>query len=344
MSRKLARIVMVDDVQPIAGADRIEVATVGGWKVVIKKGDFKPRDLGVYFEIDAFLPQGNPAWQFLIDKSPRQFMGLTGHVLKTVTMQKQVSQGLLLTLKVLEGTSAEHLNLTPGLEVSGALGIVKYEKPIPECLLGIARGYLPSRVPSTDQERIQNLALELALWQAEATAWEITEKLEGESCTFAYAEGEVHVCSRQLSFIDSPESDHWRLAHELDIPNKLKALGRELALQGEMVGHGIEGNHYDFRQGVRSFFLYDVYDIQEGRYFSSEERVRLARELNIAHVPVIDAHFVLTATLGMDALLEMADGQSALIAKAREGFVFKALSGKVSFKAISNKYLLKKKD
>jgi RNA ligase (TIGR02306 family) len=298
----------------------------------------------VYFEIDTFLPQGNPAWQFLIDKVPRVFQNITGHVLKTVTMQRQISQGLLLTLKALDGTPTEHLTLVPGLEVTEALGVLKYERPIPECLLGIARGYLPSRVPSTDQERIQNLGTELAQWQTEAGTWEITEKLEGESCTFAYVEGEVHVCSRQLSFIDSALSEHWILAHGLDIPNKLKALGRELAFQGEMVGHGIEGNHYDYPKGGRSFFLYDVYDIREGRYLPPEDRVRLARKLDIPHVPVVQANFVLNSQIGMEHLLQMADGQSQLVHKAREGLVFKALSGKASFKTISNKYLLKKKD
>jgi len=56
MERKLASIRKVTDIQEIVGADAIEVAVVGGWKVVTKKGEYKPGDLCVYCEIDSFLP------------------------------------------------------------------------------------------------------------------------------------------------------------------------------------------------------------------------------------------------------------------------------------------------
>ena len=40
MSRKLASIQKILDIQPIEGADAIEVATILGWKVVVKKNEF----------------------------------------------------------------------------------------------------------------------------------------------------------------------------------------------------------------------------------------------------------------------------------------------------------------
>ena len=56
IERKLASIRKIKELLPIEGADAIEVAVVDGWKVVTKKGEFKPGDLCVYFEIDSFLP------------------------------------------------------------------------------------------------------------------------------------------------------------------------------------------------------------------------------------------------------------------------------------------------
>jgi RNA ligase (TIGR02306 family) len=54
--RKLASIRVIDSIDPIVGADAIEVATVGGWKIVVKKGEFAVGDLAVYLEIDSWVP------------------------------------------------------------------------------------------------------------------------------------------------------------------------------------------------------------------------------------------------------------------------------------------------
>ena len=61
--RKLVTIRTIDGLEPIEGADVIEVAVIGGWKLVVKRGEFKVGDQCVYFEIDSFLPDGVPAWQ-----------------------------------------------------------------------------------------------------------------------------------------------------------------------------------------------------------------------------------------------------------------------------------------
>ena len=64
MPRSLASVQRIRSLAPIAGADAIEVATVRGWKVVVKKGEFAVGDLAVYVEIDAFLPE-RPEFEFL---------------------------------------------------------------------------------------------------------------------------------------------------------------------------------------------------------------------------------------------------------------------------------------
>lgn len=60
MERQLATIQRIAALTPIEGADKIEVASVLGWKVVVKKGDFKVGDLCVFAEIDSILPDTNP--------------------------------------------------------------------------------------------------------------------------------------------------------------------------------------------------------------------------------------------------------------------------------------------
>ena len=340
--RRLARIVSIDATAPIEGADAIEVAHVGGWRVVIKKGEFAPGDLAIYVEIDAFLPEGNPAWQFLVDKSPKVYEALRGHVLRSVKLRGQVSQGLLLNVAALGGASAAELAL--GQDVGEALGILKYEPPLPASLSGVALGAFPSAVPRTDQERIQNLPSELAAWRAAAQAWEVTEKLEGTSCTFAWLEGTLHVCSRTLNLADTPGNSLWHAARSLDLAARLARHfpGRDVALQGELVGQGIQGNIYGLK--TQQFYLYDIYDVPAGRYLGSEARRALCETLGIPHVPVIDPCHVLAASTTAEDLLGMAEGTSALKpGQQREGLVFKTLDGQASFKAISNQYLLKQK-
>lgn len=355
--RELARVVRIDEIRPIEGADAIEAARVGGWTVVVKKGEFTAGDRAVYFEIDSFLPQGNPAWQFLVDKSARDYEGLRGHVLRTVRLRGQLSQGLLLPFTATLADYAKDVDANnesvwvapedffqDGENVTDVLGVLKYEPPIPAELAGEVIGLFPSRVPKTDQERIQNLALELQAWQGEALEWEVTEKLEGASSTWAWLDGELHVCSRNLDLRETEGNTHWRVARENDIEARLRAVvgTRNLALQGELVGNGIQDNIYRL-QGHR-FYLYDIYDVDQGRYLRPNERKELAAQLGLLHVPVVNSGFVIDASVGMDELLAMADGDSVLRAgQAREGLVFKARGKEVSFKAISNRYLLKQK-
>ena len=64
MERKLATVVRISNIQPIAGADAIELASVKGWKVVTRKNEYQVGDLAVYYEIDSFLPVA-PQFEFL---------------------------------------------------------------------------------------------------------------------------------------------------------------------------------------------------------------------------------------------------------------------------------------
>lgn len=66
--RELAYVVNVDNIEPIVGSDNCEAAVIGGWRVMVKKGEFKPGDKAVYFEIDSKVDPENPAFAFLEKK------------------------------------------------------------------------------------------------------------------------------------------------------------------------------------------------------------------------------------------------------------------------------------
>lgn len=331
--RKMATVRRIDAINPIPDADAIEVATVGGWKVVVKKGEFAPGDIAVYCEIDSWIP--HELAPFLSKGSePREYNGVRGERLRTVKLRGQVSQGLLIPAV---GTFPE------GTDMSEALGIQKWEAPIPAQLAGEVRGAFPGFIPKTDQERVQNLSTELAEWMAQGARWEVTEKLDGSSMTVYVMDKDEGVCSRNLNLRETEGNSLWKTARRNELIEKIRSTGRNLALQGELVGEGIQGNPYKIRG--QEFYLFDCYDIDAGRYLRADERKALVESLDIRHVPVLAYAADLTDTLGitdMAQLLKFAEGKSVLRAETeREGLVFKNVTDEVSFKAISNKFLLK---
>lgn len=338
--RKMATIRKIDAIGPIAGADAIEVATVGGWRVVVKKGEYAAGDLAVYCEIDSFIPTAIAPYLTKPGHYAKTFEGVEGERLRTVKLRGQLSQGLLLPLTVVSdnGHTIYHVE---GIDVSECLGITKYEAPVPAALAGEVKGMFPSRIPKTDQERIQNLTAELEEWKAEKLTWEVTEKLDGSSMTVYVIDREVGVCSRNLELRPNKDNSLWRAAYKHDLPAKLSTVERNIAIQGELIGNGIQGNMYKMRD--QDFYVYDIYDIDAGRYFTPAERKAFVTEHKLNHCPVLNSS-VQVDTETVDSLLQMAEGKSVLVegvGPEREGLVFKCNEKQVSFKAISNRFLIK---
>lgn len=85
--RELAYVVTIDNIEPIPGYDRVEWATVGGWKVIVQKGQFNIGDPAIYFEIDSKVPSNKECFAFLEKRH---------YKVKTLKMCKVISQGLLM--------------------------------------------------------------------------------------------------------------------------------------------------------------------------------------------------------------------------------------------------------
>ena len=355
--RKLASIQKITEIVPIEGRDRIVLATVEGWRVIVTK-DFNVGDKVIYCEIDSVLPE-KPEFEFL---RPKKF-----HI-KTMKMAGVISQGICFQMDILP---EKYRDLDVGEDVTDIIGVTQYEptmdkettseaskkkaKKYPAFLMRFAwfrklvlpkprKGGFPSFVSKTDEERIQNMP-----WIVnDKREWIATEKVDGQSGTFALVRHkglfrdkfEYIVCSRNLRLPHPDGSTYWSVSERYKIENVLKNMigNREwVAIQGECVGPKIQKNKY----GVTEPDLYVfnvIYPWPDGR-LGSKLAKSIAEQHGLNFVPIIDEKVVLPDTV--DEVLAYADGQSQLADTLREGIVFRSLDGKQSFKAVSNKFLLK---
>jgi RNA ligase (TIGR02306 family) len=233
-----------------------------------------------------------------------------------------------------------------GYDMTEILGIKKWEKAIPSQLAGVCKGNFPTVIPKTDQERAQNLVKEIVAVNEAGNKFEITEKLEGSSMTCYLIKGEFGVCSRNMDLKETEGNSFWATARKEGVEAKMRAVDEhwDFAIQGELIGPGIQGNIYNLKE--TEFRVFDVYNIQLGGYLDPADRRALIERMGLKHVPVLAAQASLYDTLGitdMPQLLKFAEGKSVMgdiVGPEREGVVFKEANGGMSFKVISNKYLL----
>jgi RNA ligase (TIGR02306 family) len=325
--RKLASIQHIKALEPIEGADAIMKATVLGWQLVVKKEEFKVGELCVYCEIDCIMPD-KPAFEFLKSRGMR---------VRTIRLRGQISQGICFPLSILP----EGILIEEDADVTEILGIEKYEPPIPAELSGEMKGLFPSFIPKTDETRVQILQPTLEKYKG-ATCY-VTEKLDGSSVTYFYKDGEFGVCSRNLELLESETNTLWKVARQLDLEQKLKSLNKNIALQGELIGEGIQSNKYKLKGQTAYFF--NVFDIDKYEYLNFDEMQQLLTALGIQSVPILDTNFELIDDV--EKLVALSIAKSKLFDVWREGIVIRPLTekrdmmGRVSFKAINPEFLLK---
>lgn len=346
MERKLSTIRKIKEIKPIEGADAIELAIVDGWQVVVAKNvGHKAGDLVVYCEIDSFLPI-EPEFEFLRKSSYKKMGDEEGFRLRTIRLRGQISQGLIIPLNdayTLYKRSTPNLDMHwfEGLDVTEMLGIVKYEPPIPAQLAGKVKGGFPSFIPKTDEERVQNFSKEYEEWKYQSKhQFYVTEKLDGSSATFYVKDGEFGVCSRNLELLETEGNTFWKVARDLDLENKMKSLGRNISCQGELIGEGIQKNRYGIKGHTVRFFT--AFDIDKNQRIPFGEMLEILDSLGLQSVPVLNQESPFLLPESVEEMLNYAEGKSFLNDKEeREGLVVRSMDGIISFKAISNKFLLK---
>lgn len=331
--RKLASIRVVKDVRPIPGADVIEVIVVDNWKVVSQKNQFKIGDKVVYFEIDSFLPIQDQ-FEFLRKSSYRKLADESeGFRLKTIRLRGQISQGLIMPLDILPFG-----NYNVGDDVTDILGVVKFDPPLPAELDGEAIGNFPSFIQKTDEERIQNLTEEYENYKK--FRYFASEKMDGSSSTFFLNEGEFGVCSRNYQMIINLDNTFGRIITNNNLEVKMRDFGRNIAIQGEIIGEGVQGNKYKLKG--QKLMVYNIFDIDLYEYVSKEKMLEICNIFGLETVPTILVDFTLPETI--EELLEIATAKSVVNPDViREGLVWVSIDSpeRISFKTISNDFLLK---
>jgi len=325
--RKLASIQKILEIKPINGADSIEVATILGWKVVVKKGGFNEGDSCIYCEIDSVMPH----------KSEFEFLKSSNYRIKTCKLRRQISQGICFPLSILPVG-----DYIVGDDVTDILEITKYDPPIPAQLAGDTRGVFPSNVPKTDETRIQ--ASPDLIDEFIGKRCYISEKIDGSSGTFANYGGDYQACTRNLSLKETDTNTLWKLFHKYKVSDIFKEVGN-FAIQGEVAGEGIQKNRLKLRG--QDFFVFNVYDIDKSSYLPFDEMIAFCDLYHLTTVPILESNIVFDFSL--EDLLLKAKGSYKGTQNRREGIVIRPmvetysdiLCGRLSVKVINNDFLLK---
>lgn len=357
--RSLAHIEQIISIVPIEGKDRIVLATVLGWNVIVQKSDFEVGDKVVFAEIDSVFPE-KPEFEFLRSKKFR---------IKTMKMGGVVSQGICFPLSILP--DGEY-NI--GDDVTDVIGITQYEatmdkesdevssntmkKKYPKFLMRYAwfrklvtknkreRNGFPDFVSKTDETRIQNCPSYLDM----NCKWIATEKIDGQSGTFTLQrikgrhfwnkdKYDFAVCSRNRRIYKEDSSSYWRVAERYNIVRVLYELIQDnewVAIQGECIAPKVQRNKYHVTEP--DLFVFNV--IYPSGRLGSVEAKELVESQGLKFVPIIDTDVSIKG-MSVNECLGYATGKSELYDTLREGIVFRSADGKQSFKAVSPEFLLK---
>ncbi|MBR4023526.1 MAG: hypothetical protein IKI94_13215 [Ruminococcus sp.] len=355
--RKLASIKAISDIIPIEGKDRIVLAMVDGWSVIVKKDEFKIGDKCVYVEIDSVLP-AKPEFEFLSKNNYR---------IKTMKMAGVISQGICFPLSILPEGEYKLED-----DVTEIIGIKQYEKTMdketegsevstkakkyPKFLMRFKwfrklvlpkkqkKGF-PDFISKTDETRIQNMPFILN----DKREWIVTEKIDGQSGTFCLVRHksriplikdkfEYIVCSRNLRLGAKDNSSYWRVSDKYQIENALKNMIGDrdwIALQGECIASNVQGNKYKVTEP--DLYIFNL--IYPTGRMNSLTAQSICNQHGLKFVPIIATDYVLPDTV--NEVLDYAHGQSQLHETLREGLVFRSKDGKQSFKAVDPLFLLK---
>jgi RNA ligase (TIGR02306 family) len=338
--RQLATIQRIKSTEPIADSDFLELAHVMGWQCVVKKGEFQKGDLGVYFEIDSFLPVCE-RYEFLRKTSYRKnpFMG-EGLRVKTMRFRGALSQGLFLPLS----NYPELADKAEGDDVTELLNVRKWELPeVVGAGSDTRKGDKPHSIPTTDETRIQSK--EEYLEQLNGQGYYITTKMDGTSCTVYHKDGECGVCGRNFEYADDEKSAMWQFVHKHGIHDKMKSLGRNIAIQGEFCGEGIQKNRLKLMEP--ELYVFDIVDLNTLQYLGLPEIIEITDALGMKRAPLEEEGDNFNYSL--NKMLEKATGCYSSGSR-KEGIVVRSkenigrFNSRISFKVINNDFLLKEED
>ena len=343
--RKLASIQRIWKIEPIEGADRIELAQVLGWQCVVNKGQFQPMDIAVYFEIDSFLPVRD-VFEFMRSSSYKKtdIMG-EGFRLRTMRFRGQISQGLLLPISQFPKIPKD---ADVGDDVTELLGVRKWEIEERATTGGTVIGTLPYDIPHTDETRVQE---EPELIQAFAgLEYYISTKMDGSSHSIGIDENGFHVTGHNYEYKDDGSSSFYKLVkareYQAKMEDYMKVLDlKTLTIQGELCAPGIQQNR--LRLTKPEWYVFTIRE--NGKRVGLKRMLQICEALDITPVPIEEVDTDLPSKYPtVEALLVRADGEypnggkkEGIVIRPTEPVFCPLISASLSMKVVSNKYLLK---
>jgi len=343
--RKLASVQRIWKIEPIEGADRIELAHVLGWQCVVNQGQFQPMDLAVYFEVDSFLPI-REEFEFMRASSYKnsEILG-EGFRLRTMKFRGQISQGLLLPISTFP-VIPEDVEL--GTDVSELLGVRKWEIEERISTGGTMIGTLPYDIPHTDETRVQ---AEPELIRAFAgLEYYISTKMDGSSHSVGIDENGFHVTGHNYEYKDDGNSPFYEMVKAMSLREKMETFTdenglKEFTIQGELCAPGIQKNR--LRLTKPAWYVFTVRE--NGKRVGLKRMQDVCRALQLETVPIEEVGMDLPSRYPtVEALLERADGnypnggkKEGIVIRPTEPVYCELISAALSMKVVSNKYLLK---
>jgi RNA ligase (TIGR02306 family) len=294
-AEKLAYVGRIVQVAPVPNADRLDRAQVdclagGLWWGVVGRGQFALGDSCVVYLQDAILPQ-TPEFEFMKKYKYRVRMQKLRGVPSEVLIMPDDS-------KLIVG--GQPFALPAGADLTEALGVRKFEKPVAGAKLGARRkSYFPPFLPKTDEPNFQRARRLLDVLRGERVY--ITVKCDGSSATFYRKDGVFGVCSRNLELFPEAGNAFWDTARRYKLD---ELLDEGFALQAELVGPGVQGNPMGLTQ--LELRVFNVYKIGYG-YLDFKFAQAMAADLYVPFVHVLAADTTIT-DLDDDLLRKLAEG------------------------------------
>ncbi len=374
--RKLAHIEKIEWKRPIEGADRIELVGVLGWQCIAKKDEFNIGDYCVYIEIDSIVDKENPDFAFLENKHYKiKTMKMKGVLSQGIVFPLSILKGQIykvgddvtdeLKIKKIEDEIPKERKVNPLDKLRQRhkklcknkvfkwfmkfkwFRVIAFKLLIPKK----KPKNFPDWIIKTDETRLQNIPSVLETYKDKPMV--VTEKIDGTSTSFGLRKEtkrkyEFAVCSRNVRQEDINQKCYYddNVYHEMAIKYNVKEVlikilekfnATTVVLQGETIGEGIQGNKYGL-QG-RDFYAFNL--TIDGKKIDSSVATDIVHEFGIKWVPIISAKFTLLPTV--EEMIAHADGTSVLTNTLREGLVIRDHDNTISFKCISNQFLLKHK-
>lgn len=248
----LASAQKIKNIRKAENSDNLEIVEVLDYEIVVQKGKHYINQIIVFFELDSILPDW-PEYSFLKGRNR----------IKTIRLRGNISQGLVMSVKDYF-TVKLHEKYNIGFDLTEVLKVKKYMKPEPKGH-NQPKGNFPSFIVKTDEKNIQSNP---GVWQELIANLPLyaTIKEDGTSMTvFSSTNRELEVCSRNLILKEDKNSIYWKMVEKYKLKDVLKNYD-QLAIQGEIVGPGIQKNPMKLKEN--EFRIFDIFDIKTQKYLN----------------------------------------------------------------------------